>query len=667
MFFRRFAIAALVCLALAAVYAPAQDATAPPRGADSSAASSAKLDAKAPVALSPAKAQEREEAILAALTKTVSVDVKEQPLKTVLDQLADKIKVQIVCDNTVLLDAGKSVDDIPVSIKLVDVSARSAFEHILSQHGLGWTTRDEVLVVSTKEDLETYVRVVVYDIADFVEPEDNDDDGVDADLLIDAITGTIATATWSELGGPGTIVSLGQRARSVLIISQTREVHEAIFQLLADLRASRGRQAQRPNTKKAARQSTEHPKPIPAEPRQRTELPQTFAPQSAAPTVSKAERRRAAETNNRFACDLYRLVAGNDQNVAFSPPCIGLVMGMVHAGAKGKTAEEIAAALRFDAKQGDLSTTLAAMQHELVAGQNSRGIVLNLANRFWSQADHPFQPSFTDLIRQSYGADVAPLDFQDADGARNSINQWFSQHTGQSIANIVPAGLVDDQTKFFLTSAVKFQGTWQNPFSARNTEKQKFLKFQGQSGVPMMNQLDETAHYAEVGGVQILELSYAKSSLGMTILLPAKGPEAFKVLASEQLSDELADWLKRLRPISVRVSLPKFQINSSLPLKECLQSLGMKRAFEPAADNDMGADFSGIDGTRDLFLKAALHQTIIDVDEVGTKAAAGTAFGGGFGGQREPPPVFRADHPFVFLIRDTQTGCILFMGHVKSP
>jgi serpin B len=271
------------------------------------------------------------------------------------------------------------------------------------------------------------------------------------------------------------------------------------------------------------------------------------------------------------------------------------------------------------------------------------------------------------VIHQSYGVDAVQLDFRNAAAARNSINQWFSEQTGKSIANIIPTGLIDDQTRFFLTSAVKFQGTWQNPFSAKSTDNQKFLKFKGQADVPMMNQLDETAHYAEVGGVQILEMPYAKSSLAMTILLPAKGPEAFKVLAAEQLSDELSGWLKQLRTKSVRVSLPKFQINANLPLKECLQSLGMRRAFEPAAENDTGADFSGIDGTRDLFLTAALHQTVIDVDEVGTKAAAGTAFGGGFGGQLEPPPVFRADHPFVFLIRDTQTGCILFMGHFKAP
>lgn len=288
---------------------------------------------------------------------------------------------------------------------------------------------------------------------------------------------------------------------------------------------------------------------------------------------------------------------------------------------------------------------------------------LDFANGIWAQKDHVFLAAFLDVARQSYGANLRQIDFRTrSETARTEINDWVGHETKGKITDLIQPGVVNPATQLVLVNAIYFKGQWAREFDKQNTANAPFSVTSTQKlPVPLMN-LTADFKYAEVGGLQLLELPYAGDGFAMVVLLP-RDVDGLKNLENLLNKQTLDHWLTQARELNVAVLLPKFKLAAQFSLAKPLGEMGMTDAFSP------GADFSGMDGERDLFISAVVHKAFVDVNEEGTEAAAATGVVMRMNAVRmpRPTPIFRADHPFIFLIRDLHSGSILFLGRVVDP
>jgi serpin B len=366
------------------------------------------------------------------------------------------------------------------------------------------------------------------------------------------------------------------------------------------------------------------------------------------------------EGNNQFALDLYAKLRGEKaDNLFFSPYSISTALAMTYAGATGETEKEMAEVLHFLVPQDRLPLGFASMMARLHS--EKEGNQLRIANRLWGQQSYHFLPEFLRVTREDYGAELALQDFvTKTEEARKTINAWVEKQTEEKIKDLIPPGVLDQMTRLVLTNAIYFKGKWANQFDKKATEEAPFKLTPGEAvSVPMMHRKD-SFKYGMTDDAQILELPYVGDELSMLIVLP-KAVDGLADLEKRLTPANLGKWLSELRKKEVNVYLPRFTMTSQFQMNEVLKSMGMSSAFAPDA-----ANFSGMDGKRDLFISAVIHKAFVDVNEEGTEAAAAT--GVVMRAKRaQITPVFRADHPFVFLIRDNKTGAILFMGRVANP
>ncbi len=361
--------------------------------------------------------------------------------------------------------------------------------------------------------------------------------------------------------------------------------------------------------------------------------------------------------NTDFALNLLgQLETTNSPNLFFSPYSISACFGMVYAGARGQTAQQMAAALSMSTNQAQVGSEFGALQAELSAQQSTNGISLSLANGLWAQTNFPFLPAFLDNASTNYDASVQQVDFiTDALEITSQINAWVANQTEGMIPNLLQPGTLNPTTRLALVNAIYFQGGWQSIFNTNLTQVAPFYVSPSQTvNVPMMEQL-ETARYYEDNFLQAVELPYVNSNLTMVVLLPKlNGPIALT-------PTELSAVFDGLMPSWLDVKLPKFKLDLNLNLVPLLENMGMTDAFLPGV-----ADFSGIDGGTDLSIGSATHEAVIAVNETGTVAAGATVITI-ISLAESPSTLFQADHPFVFLIRDTNSGSILFLGQVGNP
>lgn len=369
------------------------------------------------------------------------------------------------------------------------------------------------------------------------------------------------------------------------------------------------------------------------------------------------------EGNNLFALDLYGQLKQAEGNLFFSPCSISTALAMTYAGARGNTEEQMAHTLHFPLDQRQTThPAFADLQSELNAIQEKGDIDLSMANALWVQKDYIFLKEFLGLIEKHYGATLHSVDFKRAcEATRRKINAWVEQKTRNKIKDLIKPDVLDPLTRLVLTNAIYFKGKWRYQFKKDNTEDGIFRPAKGsQVNVPMMS-LRHEFKYMENDTLKILELPYIGDDLSMVVLLPAKVdglPRLEAVLSKEKLNA----WIGSLSPREVFVFLPKFKITSQFSLGKTLISMGMSDPFCAKAD------FSGIDGTKDLFISAVIHKAFVDVGEEGTEAAAATAVVMRLTSAAPSAcPVFLADHPFIFLIRDNRTGGILFIGRIINP
>jgi serpin B len=364
--------------------------------------------------------------------------------------------------------------------------------------------------------------------------------------------------------------------------------------------------------------------------------------------------------NNEFAFDLYNQLRQKDGNLFFSPQSISTALAMTYAGARGDTAEEMAQALHFCLPKTLLHPGFGALLRELNGEGKKRGYQLSVANALWGQKGEGFKDDFLQLTRDTYGAGLKQVDFAgDAEAARKEINAWVEKQTNDKIKDLLPPGTIDALTKLVLTNAIYFKGDWQSQFKKDQTRDEVFHGA-SDAKVPMMHQTAKFK-YHDAGDLQLLEMPYGGKELSMVVLLPKKA-DGLAGLEKSLTADKLAGWLGKVSEQQVIVTLPKFKVTSEFSLNGALEALGMKKAFQMP-----GADFSGINGKDDLYIKAVVHKAYVDVNEEGTEAAAATGVVVGVKSLPPPKPEFRADHPFVFLIRDTRNDSVLFLGRLVAP
>jgi serpin B len=368
--------------------------------------------------------------------------------------------------------------------------------------------------------------------------------------------------------------------------------------------------------------------------------------------------------NNQLSFDLYKQLDKEKprENLFFSPVSVSLALTMTAAGAKGETEAEMAKTLHLADKLPQAHAEYCRLLKQWNGEKKDHEYQLLVANRLWGQKGFKFLESYLDLTRKDYGAELGIVDFADQpETARREINTWVEKQTADKIKDLFPKGSIDASTTLVLANAIYFKGAWMIPFDKTRTSDEDFtVSSEKKVKVPMMRQ-KRFFSYMESNVMQVLELPYKGGSLSMMVLLPRKFDELAeleKSLTAEKIDEIRSHYVNR----ETDLFFPKFRLESSFFLNKSLDALGMKSAFGGEAD------FSGIDGNRDLFISAVVHKAFVDVNETGTEAAAATGIGiAGAMPPRDPPAIFRADHPFIILIRDQTSGAILFLGRLTNP
>jgi len=409
----------------------------------------------------------------------------------------------------------------------------------------------------------------------------------------------------------------------------------------------------------------------PAQPATSASEPMTTPANAPSPTPPSAEEAKSlAVSSNAFATDLYARLRKEPGNLAVSPGSITLALAMTWAGARGDTAKEMARVLHFTGEQKEVIES-AGRQLSAWEDPSRTAYTLNVANRLFGDKSYSFEPAFIKLTGEAFKAPLEPVDFRAApDAARKHINDWVAGETKDRIKDLIPARGIDADTRLVLTNAIYFLGDWENPFAKERTQKAPFfVKPTSPKDVPMMHQT-ERFKYAAADGVKVLEMPYQGGELAMTFVLPDK-KDGLDAVEQKLTAEKLDGWIGALSGKRVDVSLPVFEIEPGAPLSlgDTLKEMGMKLAFTRGQ-----ADFTGMANPPRqedrLYISRVFHKAFVKVNEKGTEAAAATAVvmaREGAAMPTEPPAEFRADHPFLFFLRDVRSGMILFMGRVSEP
>jgi serpin B len=394
---------------------------------------------------------------------------------------------------------------------------------------------------------------------------------------------------------------------------------------------------------------------------------QSNVPRDLHPNVSEAALADLSSGNGAFAFDLYAQIADGDGNLFFSPFSISSALAMTYAGARNETETQMADALHFTLGKSTLHPAFNAVDLELESRNTlqepyaGKGFELDMVNAVWGQRGFPFRDAYLATLAANYGAGLRLADFTgDPEGARFDINNWVSGATHARIEDLLPPGSVSNMTRLVLTNAVYFKAPWLNPFDAKDTKTEPFTLLSGSSTSASMMHEALLALYAQVGQVRAVELPYNGDQLSMLLLVPDAG--AFDSFERSLTYTSYRAIVDALAEHQVFLGLPKFKFDYAVSPVDALRTLGMTDAFDPDV-----ADFSGIDGARDLYISNILHKAFVAVDEVGTEAAAATAVVVGATAMPTEPVTLTINRPFLAIIRDRATDTILFLGRVTEP
>ncbi|RSC24206.1 serpin family protein [Acinetobacter sp. FDAARGOS_515] len=373
---------------------------------------------------------------------------------------------------------------------------------------------------------------------------------------------------------------------------------------------------------------------------------------------------KVINANNQLAVDMYQQINGQpdqvDKNVFFSPYSLSTAMAMLYAAAEGETKAQIQKTFYYPSMDV-LNSNSAALYNQF--NKPNPDYKFATVNDLWMEQGLTPTKSYVDTVQRYYGGQVTNLDFEsNPNPSRLIINKKIAQHTNQLIPELLPKGSIKPITVAVLTNAIYFKGDWKVPFEVQSTTEQPFYNHIGTSPNIKMMQLQEHFGYSEDKQVQVVQLPYKGDDLSMLVVLPkSKDKAAMQQLVQDLSADTIKQWSKDLVTQEVNVHLPKFKLEASYQMKNLLTDMGMPRAFEK------GAGFNLFDNSPPIKIDDVYHKAVVIVDEKGTEAAAATGIVADATAASAPPPVFKADHPFLFMIKDNKTDAILFLGQVNKP
>lgn len=374
--------------------------------------------------------------------------------------------------------------------------------------------------------------------------------------------------------------------------------------------------------------------------------------------------RQMVAGNTRFATDLFGQLAKKDGNLFLSPYSISTALAMTYGGARNDTAAQMAKVLHLGNDPDAVQTGFGELTRTLNDKKVKRTYQLSIANALWGQENYGFLPEFIRRTELAYGAGLKEVDFVTrTEAARKTINAWVEGQTNKKIQDLIQPGVLTVDTRLVLTNAIYFKAPWDHEFVKGATKPADFTLADGAKvQVPLMIK-SEKAKYFEGDGFQLAELPYKSHDLSMVVLLPKKH-DGMRDLEKQLTAANLTQWLQAARPHQVNLSLPKFKTTSEFSLKNALVAMGMTDAFD-----QLKADFSGMSSRDRLFISAVVHKAFVDVHEQGTEAAAATAVVVSLTSApiALPKAEFHVNRPFLFLIRERQTGSVLFLGRVMDP
>ncbi len=401
------------------------------------------------------------------------------------------------------------------------------------------------------------------------------------------------------------------------------------------------------------------PKPSP------TPAPTAEPGTSTAGNVPEADLESLVAGNTGFGLDLYNVLKEEDGNLFFSPYSISTALAMTWAGARGETEQQMAEVLHFSLLPDQLHPAFNSLDLQLTAGEDQgksdekTDFTLRVANSLWGEQSYTFLPEFLDLLAENYGAGMELVDFKTApETARIAINDWVSDQTEEKIKDLIPQGAIDPLTRLVLANAIYFYADWVDQFDPNKTHDAPFHLLDGEEvTVPMMSQLSGFP-YTRGSNYQAVELEYVGNKAAMTIIVPDGG--VFSDFEANLTASQIEEIISGLESRQVQLTLPKFTYESEFSLKDAMVEMGMTDAFGDA-------DFSGMDGTKDLFISGIFHKAFVAVDEEGTEAAAATAVVMELTAAPLIDVTLSIDRPFIYLIRDTGTNTIQLLGRVLDP
>lgn len=385
----------------------------------------------------------------------------------------------------------------------------------------------------------------------------------------------------------------------------------------------------------------------------------------ASTNLANSQESAFVESNQEFSFNLYKRLGEEPGNIIFSPYSISNALAMTYAGARGETEKQMAEVLRFTIRQpaDSLHQMFAEINRNLNKMSEKEGITLSSSNALWIEQTYSLLEEFIHTMEKFYDAHLFQLDFiNEYEKSRMRINNWVEEQTHDRIKNLLPPGTITPRTRLVLTNAIYFKGLWARQFNPDATRTMPFWTTPSDTVmVPMMHQ-KASFNYMENQLLQMLELPYQGKELSMLILLP-KERDGLTKLEEMLTANNLSQWQESMSEQEVDVFLPRFECTKQFNLNDILIQMGMKDAF-----SELKADFSGMEPKRELFISSVMHKAFIEVNEEGSEAAAATAVTMILkAAPPKPIPIFKADHPFFFLIQDKTTGIILFMGRISEP
>ena len=380
---------------------------------------------------------------------------------------------------------------------------------------------------------------------------------------------------------------------------------------------------------------------------------------------SRVDQAALVSANSGFAFDLYQHLCKTEGNLFFSPYSVSTALAMTYAGARAETAAQMADVMHFEFEPARLHAAFGELIESSRSSPTDSACRLDVANALWGQQNIDFLEDFINLTGRHYGAGLREVDFaNDPQSARKIINEWIARETEQMIPELLRAGDINRLTELVLTNAIYFKGDWATRFDEEATGDGTFVAAENTPlTVPMMHGTG-AFRVTSTDTLDVLELPYASDRLAMMIILP-KAVDGLADAETLLTRTNLDQWTAQLSEQTLQVSIPRFRLGWRQDLGPTLVQMGMADAFD-----ETKADFSGMTGRRALegrgrlYIAAVIHQAEIAVDEQGAEASAATAV---VMKKRSAPARFVADHPFAFLIRDRQTGSILFLGRVVDP